>query len=290
MKADARCLICTANQALRVLNKHIRSEEEKWIRLQDMMKVISGFKWGLKPIEMGEILYSEIEKIIGKRDIYEKEKRRSNEIALSILDKIEKAVRDSADPLYDASKLAIAGNLIDLGAPSWDEERVYNKILEILEKPFGINDYETFKKELSNATSVLFIVDNSGEIVFDRLFIEMIKEYNPSVQIFVAAKSKPIINDATVQEAEEIMNGIATVIDSGMTIPGTIVEKSSEIFRELFFESDIVVSKGQGNFEGLNEEENEKLYFLLTIKCPVVADFLRLPEGTMVFMKNTKKR
>ncbi len=290
MKADSRCLVCTANQALRVLNKYVRSEEEKWIRLQDMMKIISELKWGLKPIEMGEIVYTEIEKIVGKRDIYEKEKKRSNEMALAILEKIKRAIKDSADPLYDAAKLSIAGNLIDLGTPSWDEERVYNKILEILEKPFGINDYETFKEELSNATSVLFIVDNAGEIVFDRFFIEIMKEYNSSVQVFVAAKSKPIINDATVKEAKEIMDGVATVIDSGMTIPGTIVEKSSDAFRKLFFEADIVVSKGQGNFEGLDGEENENLYFLLTVKCAVVADYLRVPEGTMIFMKNIKKR
>ena len=290
MKADSRCLVCTANQALRVLNKYVRSEEEKWIRLQDMMKIISELKWGLKPIEMGEIVYTEIEKIVGKRDIYEKEKKRSNEMALAILEKIKRAIKDSADPLYDAAKLSIAGNLIDLGTPSWNEERVYNKILEILEKPFGINDYETFKEELSNATSVLFIVDNAGEIVFDRFFIEIMKEYNSSVQVFVAAKSKPIINDATVKEAKEIMDGVATVIDSGMTIPGTIVEKSSDAFRKLFFEADIVVSKGQGNFEGLDGEENENLYFLLTVKCAVVADYLRVPEGTMIFMKNIKKR
>jgi len=290
MKADTRCLVCSVNQALRVLDKYIRSEEEKWIRLQDMMKIISNLKWGLKPIEMGEVIYGEIGKMIGKRDIYEREKKRSNEMALTILEKIKRAVRDSADPLYDAAKLSIAGNLIDLGAPTWDEERIYNKILEILEKPFGINDFEIFKEQLSNATSMLFITDNAGEIVFDRFFIEIMKEYNSSVQVFVAAKSKPIINDATVEEAKEIMDGVATVIDSGMTIPGTIVEKSSDAFRKLFFESDIVVSKGQGNFEGLDEEENEKLYFLLTVKCPVVADYLKVPEGTMIFMKNTKKR
>jgi len=290
MKADARCLVCSVNQALRVLNKYIRSEEEKWIRLQDMMKIISELRWGLKPIEMGEVIYGEIEKMIGKKDVYEKEKKRSNEMAYAILEKIKRVIKDSADPLYDAAKLSIAGNLIDLGAPSWDEERIYNKILEILEKPFGINDYETFKEELCSATSLLFITDNAGEIVFDRFFIEVMKEYNPSIQVFVAAKSKPIINDATVKEAREIMDGVATVIDSGMTIPGTIVEKGSDAFRKLFFEADIVISKGQGNFEGLDEEENEKLYFLLTVKCQVVADFLKVSEGTMVFMKNSKKR
>ncbi len=290
MRADSRCLICHAMQALRVFNKYMRSEEEKWIRLQDILSVLEKLKWGLKPIEIAEIIYPEIEKIVGKRDVYEKEKKRSNEVALKMLLKMERMIRESTDPLFDAAKLAIAGNLIDLGAPNWDEETVYRKILEILERPFGIDDFEEFKEELSQAGRIFYIVDNAGEIVFDKFFIEIMKEYNPSLEVVVAAKSKPIINDATVEEARQIMDGVAQVIDSGMQIPGAIVEKGSDAFRRLFFESDIVISKGQGNFEGIIEEDNEKVYFLLTVKCPVVADFLHVPERTMVFMKNKRKR
>lgn len=290
MRADSRCLICHAMQALRVFNKYMRSEEEKWIRLQDILSVLEKLKWGLKPIEIAEIIYPEIEKIVGKRDVYEKEKKRSNEVALKMLLKMERMIRESTDPLFDAAKLAIAGNLIDLGAPNWDEETVYRKILEILERPFGIDDFEEFKEELSQAGRIFYIVDNAGEIVFDKFFIEIMKEYNPSLEVVVAAKSKPIINDATVEEARQIMGGVAQVIDSGMQIPGAIVEKGSDAFRRLFFESDIVISKGQGNFEGIIEEDNEKVYFLLTVKCPVVADFLHVPERTMVFMKNKRKR
>jgi len=277
-------------QALRAFNKYMRSEEEKWIRLQDILSVLEKLKWGLKPIEIAEIIYPEIEKIVGKRDVYEKEKKRSNEVALKMLLKMERMIRESTDPLFDAAKLAIAGNLIDLGAPNWDEETVYRKILEILERPFGIDDFEEFKEELSQAGRIFYIVDNAGEIVFDKFFIEIMKEYNPSLEVVVAAKSKPIINDATVEEARQIMDGVAQVIDSGMQIPGAIVEKGSDAFRRLFFESDIVISKGQGNFEGIIEEDNEKVYFLLTVKCPVVADFLHVPERTMVFMKNKRKR
>lgn len=290
VRADSRCLICHAMQALRVFNRYMRSEEEKWTRLQDIMEVLKNLKWGLKPIEIAEIVYPEIEKIVGKRDVYEKEKKRSNDVALKMVERMERMIREATDPLFDAAKLAIAGNLIDLGTPNWNEETIYNKILEILEKPFGIDDFEQFKEELLKATNVLYLVDNAGEIVFDRFFIEIMKEYNKGLNVVVAAKSKPIINDATVEEAKEIMDGVAQVIDSGMKIPGTIVERGTDSFRRLFFESDIVISKGQGNFEGIIEEENERVYFLLTVKCPVVADFLGVPEGTMVFMKNRRKR
>ena len=285
MKADARCLVCHMNQALRVFNKYMRSEEEKWERLKNVMNILQKSKWGMKPIEIAEILYPALENIVNVRDVYENEKKRSNEMAWKMLEKFGKVIRSSMDPLYDAAKLAIAGNLIDLGTPNWNEDTVYNKISEILQKPFGINDYEMFKEELSQASNILYIVDNAGEIVFDRFFIEIMKEYNEDIDVVVAAKSKPIINDATVSEAMEIMEGVADVINSGMTVPGTIVERGSDRFRKLFFSSDIVISKGQGNFEGIVGEEGGNVYFMLTVKCDVVSDFLKVPVGTMVFMK-----
>ena len=285
MRADARCLICHMNQALRVFNRYMRSEEEKWERLKDVMKVLEEARWGMKPIEIAELMYPRISEMVGSKDVYEREKKRSNEMALKMLQRFERMIKESADPLYDASKLAIAGNLIDLGTPSWDEDMVYRKITEILEKPFGINDFENFKEDLSKASTALYIVDNAGEIVFDRFLIEVMREYNPSLSVVVAAKSKPIINDATVEEAREVMDGVADVIDSGMTVPGTIVERGTDVFRRFFFESDVVVSKGQGNFEGIVEEKGGNVYFLLTVKCDVVADYLGVPVGTMVFMK-----
>ncbi len=285
VRADARCLVCHMNQALRVFDKYMRSEEEKWERLKNVMVVLQKAKWGMKPIEIAEVLYPALEEMVNARDVYEQEKRRSNEMAEKMLRKFGEIIKSSMDPLYDAAKLAIAGNLIDLGTPNWNEDSVYKKISEILQKPFGINDYEVFKEELSRSSSILYIVDNAGEIVFDRFFIEVMKEYNEDIDVVVAAKSKPIINDATVLEAAEIMEGVAEVIDSGMTIPGTIVERGSDRFRKLFFNSDIVVSKGQGNFEGIVGESGGNVYFLLTVKCDVVSDFLKVPVGSMVFMK-----
>ncbi len=272
-------------QALRVFDLYMKSEQEKFERMKDVMEVLKGAKWGMKPIEIAEILYPKLEEIVGARDVYKKQKEKSNEMAMKMLEKFMGMIRASSDPLYDAAKLAIAGNLIDLGTPSWDEEMVYRKISEILGRPFGINDFEDFKEDLMRSSTVLYIVDNAGEIVFDKFFIEIMKEYNENLNVVVAAKSKPIINDATVEEARRIMDGVAEVIDSGMTVPGTIVEKGSDTFRRLFFESDIVISKGQGNFEGIVEEEGGNVYFLLTVKCDVVADYLKVPVGTMVFMK-----
>jgi uncharacterized protein with ATP-grasp and redox domains len=285
MKADARCIICHMKQALRVFDRHMRSEQEKWERMKNVMEVLKDIEWGVKPIEIAEVLYPKLEELIGKRDVYEKEKKRSNEVAFKMLERFEKMIRESTDPLYDAAKLAIAGNLIDLGTPNWNEDIVYRKVNEILEKPFAINDFESFKEELSKSTTILYIVDNSGEIVFDRFFIEIMREYNEGIDVIVAAKSRPIINDVTVEEARSVMEGVADVIDSGMTIPGTIVERGTDEFRRLFFESDIVVSKGQGNFEGIVGERGGNVYFLLTVKCDVVSDFLKVPVGSMVFMK-----
>ncbi len=285
MRADERCLICYLIQSARIFKIHVRSAEERWKRLQDVMEDLSKLGWGMKPLEIAEFVYPKISKILQKSDPFAEVKRRSNELAKSVLEKIEREIRYSSDPLYDASKLAIAGNLIDLGNPNWEEDRVFDKIVEILEKPFGIDDFEEFKEDLRRASTVLYIVDNSGEIVFDKFFITIAKEYNPALNFLVAAREKPIINDATVEDVLSIgMDEVARVMSSGMEIPGTIVERASDEFRRAFFESDIVISKGQGNFEGLINEPRE-IYFMLTVKCDVVADFLKTAVGTLIFMK-----
>ncbi len=290
MKADARCLDCHVEQALRVISKYVRSEEEKWTKLQKIMSILSDVPWGKRPIEVAEYIYTELANMVGKKDVYAEDKKRSNDIAEKILEKFQKIIRSSSDPLYDAAKLAIAGNLIDLGAPGWNEEKVYERILQILEKPYGINDYEEFKERLKESTTLFYLADNAGEIVLDRFFIEIMKEYNPELDVVVAAKSSPIINDVTVEDAKSVLGNVAEVIDSGLEIAGAIIEKANETFRRLFFESDLVIAKGQGNFEGLVGEEKDELYFLLTVKCDVVGDFLGVPPGTLVFMKNTKER
>ncbi len=285
MRADFRCLICYLIQSARVFNTYIRSSEERWKRLQDIMSDLSKLNWGLKPMEIAEYVYPRISRILQKYDPFAEIKERSNAIAENILEKIEKEIRSSADPLYDAAKLAIAGNLIDLGNPNWDEERVFDKIIDILEKPFGIDDFEEFKEDLRKASSILYIVDNAGEIVFDRFFMEIARDYNPSMVVTVAAREEPIINDATVEDVLSIgMDKVAGVISSGMRIPGTVVDKATDDFRRAFFESDIVISKGQGNFEGLIDEKRD-IYFMLTVKCDVVADFLKTTVGTLIFMK-----
>ncbi len=285
MKADSRCLVCHAKQALRLLDLHVRNEAEKWEKLQLVMKEISKLPYGLKPIEMADTVYGTLSDLVGEEDPYADLKDKLNSLAEGILSRLEKSIRSSADPLYDSAKLAIAGNILDLGTPNWDGDKVFDRVVEILEKPFGINDFETFKDDLRYATTLLYIADNVGEIVFDRFFIEMMKEYNESLDVIVAVKRKPVINDATVEDAIKVgMDRVASVLDSGMEIPGTIVERASDEFRHVFYESDLVVSKGQGNFEGLIEE-SRSIYFLLVVKCDVVADFLKTPVGTLVFMK-----
>ncbi|HDG61782.1 MAG: hypothetical protein B5M49_01005 [Thermotoga sp. 4484_232] len=285
MRADARCLICTLNQAMRVLSKYEKSHHKKWQRIQEIMKKLSEMEWGLKPLEIGGRVHTYLKKVLNAKDPYIEEKKRSNEMAERILEELKPMIRSSADPLYDASKLAAAGNLIDLGLPDWNEKRAFERIKEILSKPFGKEDFERFKESIKNAFSLLYVLDNSGEVVFDRFFIEIMKEYNPSLEVTVAAKASPVINDVTVEDALSVgMDKVANIISSGMELPGTMLDFSNEGFRKHFFESDIVLSKGQGNFEGLVDEDRKNLFFLLVVKCDVVAEFLNVPVESLVFV------
>ncbi|QTA37810.1 DUF89 family protein [Thermosipho ferrireducens] len=289
MLSKARCLLCHVEQAQRVLDKFIHSEEEKWVLMQRILQDLSNTKYGLKPIEIAEILYTKLEEYIGINDIYKKEKELSNKIASRAVEILEDEILDSADPLYEAAKLAVTGNLIDFGTFKENHEKLITRVLELWNEPFGMEDIEEFKERLLDSSTLLYVADNAGEIVFDKFFIEIMKQTNPELYIAVAVKGAPIINDATVDDAiYSGINSVAEIINTELKTAGTTVEKASDSFRRAFFDYDIVIAKGQGNFEGLSDEKRENLYFALVAKCEVVANYIGVPKGTKLFINSRR--
>ncbi|ANQ54389.1 hypothetical protein BG95_08205 [Thermosipho sp. 1063] len=289
MKSISKCLTCHVEQAQRILDKFVSSEQEKFEFLKEILKELSKTRFGLKPIEIAEFLYKKLEELLDKEDLYKTEKEKSNKIALSLYENFKFKVLDCADPLYEAAKLAVSGNLIDFGALSNSPEELFDRINEIWQQPFSIDDFELFKSNISNSNTLLYIADNTGEIVFDMLFIEILKEFHPKLNISVALKGHPIINDATVEDGYAIgLNKFATLINTELKTAGTCLEKSSQLFREAFFMHDIVIAKGQGNFEGLSEVSRKNLYFALVAKCQVISDYIGVEKGSKIFM-NSKR-
>jgi uncharacterized protein with ATP-grasp and redox domains len=232
----------------------------------------------------------------GIEDLYAEEKRQSNEGALAVAPKIRKALQAAEDPLFTALEYAIAGNSIDFGARhDLDIMQTIESLVEdeaelIKNERPELFAYSALRRSLEAANgrsgTLLYIADNAGELVFDGILAETIGRQFPHLSITIAVREEPILNDATLQDAAAAgIPGCLRVISSGSTAPGTLLEECSDRFREEFDRADTIISKGQGNYETLSEEERE-IFFLLKIKCGVIAADTGGHAGDILLMRN----
>jgi uncharacterized protein with ATP-grasp and redox domains len=218
-------------------------------------------------------------------DIYADVKDKSNRIALKYVSKLRGEIEESPNPLETAVQIAAAGNIIDFGAKqhgSLDLEKEINTITDVEFDRFDINH---FTQKLESAKQLLYICDNSGEIVCDSLLIETIQNLYPEIKIVAAVREKPIINDATMKDARDVsLIDLVDVISSGSIYPGTVLKETNEEFHTLFDTADLILSKGQGNFETLLPVQNDRLFFLLRIKCEHMATLSGVEKGNLVLL------
>ena len=283
MKTYLDCIPCFVHQAIRA-GQMATSDEEKLKEILDrtgeMIKTIS---LQSTPAETGTMVYKIVSEVTGVADPYKKIKEQHIAEAKSIYPELEAMVKQSDDRLLTAIKIAIAGNIIDLGVNH--EFDIVSDVKKILQQEFAIFDYDAFKNSLKKAEKVLYLGDNCGESVFDKI---LIKELHKPVQYVV--RSKPIINDVTTAEA--IASGIdevAEIIESGSQSPGIILNRSNPDFLYRFKRADMVISKGQGNFEGLSEC-NRQVFFLLKAKCAVIARHIGVKNGSIILKELNPQR
>ena len=219
-------------------------------------------------------------------DPYGEIKRQSNDAAMRFAGAFRKKLRESPDPLQYGVKIAAAGNIIDFGAKKHGSLDVEEELRTLDDREFGRFDFAAFADRLRSASSLLYICDNAGEIVFDKLFIEAIQRCYPAVEITCAVREAPVINDAIICDAQAAgLDEVATVISSGSIYPGTLLDETSDEFRRLYERADLIVSKGQGNFETLLDEADERLFFILRIKCDQMARLSGVEKGALVLMQ-----
>jgi uncharacterized protein with ATP-grasp and redox domains len=245
---------------------------------------------------MGRNIYTMISKITGKKDPYREIKEESNKIALKLYPEMKVRIKnmDEDKQLLTAIKLSIIGNIIDFGIE--DMESIQEKIHIMLNDEFNFQknidekyfDYSAFQQYLSEVDSVLYLADNSGEVVFDRILIEqLVKNYHKNV-IYVV-KGKPVSNDALVDDAIFCeINKFANIISSGADSPGIVLKYCSPEFIRIFDETKMIISKGQGNYEALSDKENP-IFFLLIAKCPLIARHIGCRIGDFVLENGLKK-
>jgi uncharacterized protein with ATP-grasp and redox domains len=280
MRTYLDCIPCLMNQTLRAAR--LATDDEKTIKaiLDRVGSLVKEIPMGDPPPKTARRVYRIIEESTGNPDPYHELKIRNTQTALELYPALKEKIRRSGDPLLTAIRLAIAGNVIDFGI----NERVdiQKEIDQKMKQTLVISDYDAFKASLASCDEILYIGDNAGESVFDRILIE---EINKPVEYTV--RSAPVINDVTHADALQAgLDQVAKVIPSGADSPGVVLELCSPKFRDRFNRSKMIISKGQGNFEALSDV-NAPVFFLLIAKCPIIARDIGVSVGDMILARAT---
>ncbi len=277
MISDYRCLFCFFRTVEKLLEREPLSKEKKEAFISEMINVYQRSQKNFSAPEFSREIRLILKNFTNNPDPYKNEKLQTNEQALKMAPEISGIIKGSADSFNTALRISIAGNVIDFAAN--DQFNLKTTINRALTENIAIDHSEILKSEIKKARSVLYLGDNAGEIIFDKLFIS--EMMHP--RVIFAVRGGPILNDVTLEDAEFAgMKEVAEVISSGYDAPSTIPEKSSEIFQKHFKEADLIISKGQGNLEGLLHLNDKRIFFLLLVKCDVIAELLKVKKNSMV--------
>jgi uncharacterized protein with ATP-grasp and redox domains len=283
MRIFLDCIPCFVRQALDAARLATDDKQIHEQVLRNVLILAKDLDMSQSPPAMGQKIHRLIRELVGTEDPYRDIKRQFNNAALHLYSKMRTYIIQSKDMIETAMRLAIAGNIIDFGVNSELQESELEKaISESLAAEFSDMQLGPFEQALNEAEEILYIADNAGEIIFDRLLIERL----PIEKVTVVVKGAPVINDATMEDA--VLAGlprIVEVIDNGSDGPGTILETCSQVFIDRFKEADLVIAKGQGNYETLSDVD-KNIFFILKAKCPVIAQDLGCEVGEMIFRKS----
>ena len=286
MRVYPECLPCLVKQGLNAAQKLNLPKEKLFEVSKGGIKYLAGFEdYDRSPAYYAYHIQKLVKEITGEEDPFKEIKKISNRKALEIANgDLVREFLKSGDPLRNALKLSAIGNILDFAILS--EEEVYKKLHQLLEEDFTVNHYGRFKEELKTSKRILIIGDNAGEIVFDKFLVRELLNLNK--EVVYAVKGKPILNDATMEDALEVsMTSLCKVVDNGNDRVGTDLSVASESFLEEWNKADLIISKGQANFESLSDINEKPIYFLLTAKCPPVANETGAKRvGALVFKRN----
>jgi uncharacterized protein with ATP-grasp and redox domains len=258
--------------------------------LRETLRLVAEMPLDRSPPWMGQHIHRLLRGATRNPDPYYEVKKQSNALALALYPMLRERIRASDDPFATAVRLAIAGNVIDFGCKSnLDDDEVHEAIEDAMSAHSPDPDdvaVDDLRRAIERAGDILYIADNAGEVVFDRLLIEEM----PTDRITLVVRGGPVINDATREDAAAAgLNSLVPVIDNGSDVPGTILESCSPSFQTRFEQCDLVIAKGQGNYETLRGNDHN-IFFLFKAKCPVIARDIGSEVGQMIVWHNGRRR
>jgi uncharacterized protein with ATP-grasp and redox domains len=241
----------------------------------EALRILQSLPENSTPPEISRHVHRAVREITANPDPYLQAKAESTQKALALLPRLRAILAEADDPLETAVRLSIAGNIMDFGPnPQFD---LWEVVERILEQPLAINDLETLRQRLSNVRDLLYLADNAGETVFDRLLIETLKP-----KVVYVVKGGPVLNDATYEDAVAAgIDQVAEVVDNGTQITGTIIDLCSPEFQARFRQAELIISKGMGNYETLSTVKGP-IFHLMQVKCPVIGMDVGAPQGSVV--------
>jgi len=283
MRTYLDCYPCFLRQTLEAGRIAGADEVQIHAMLGRVLDLLKHVDLASTPPEIGDRVHRLVRDEVDHKDPYKPAKEAATREALALYPRLKTLVDQADDPLDTAIRLSIAGNIIDFGpAQAYD---LWETVERVLAQPFAVDDQRAFRDALAHANWVLYLADNAGETVFDRVLIETL-----DAPVIYAVKSGPVLNDATEEDAVAAgVDRVADVIDTGTDSPGTVLARCSQAFRELYAQAGVVIAKGQANYETLSEE-GPRTFFLLQTKCPVIARDIGVPVGSVVLKRGQRAR
>lgn len=276
MKATLDCLECVAKQALRAARIATDDKATQRKILDETLARIPQMDTDDSPAALSMTAYQLAAKHSGKKDPYEALKRAQNDMALSLEDAMRSRIEESNDPLVTALHLAAAGNVIDLGILDSEEIDIEKVIEEVLQERFSVDHTDVLKAALEDCNDLLYLLDNAGEIVFDKLLIE---ELQKLTTVTAVVKGAPMLNDVVRADAELVgLTSVCEVIDNGGAFIGSPLEQVPQSFLDRMAAADVIIGKGQGNYETIDEFDGN-VFLILRAKCEIIARHMGVKFG-----------
>lgn len=278
MKTTLACIPCFVRQINEAMALCGVDEARGADIMRRLLRELAGADWNAAPVSLAQRLHRQIRAAVQRPDPYLPVKDRMNSLALELLPALRRQAAAQPDPAEAVVRIAIAGNLLDSGAKTSLTDAEVRAAMDRVFHDRLRGSVPGLLRAAGLARQILFLADNAGEIIFDRMLIELL----PAEKMFVAVRGRPIINDALMADAETAgLPEIVPVIDNGSDVPGTILSECSEEFQQIYAGSDLIIAKGQGNYESLSDTDKHT-FFLLRIKCPLVGGHVGADVGDMV--------
>ncbi len=276
MRTYLDCYPCFLRQALSAARRVGADDAQQHAIMGATLALLQTRPPGQNPPEIGYAVHRIVRERLGHSDPYRDIKAQSTQAALTLYPRLKALVAASADPLETAVRVSIAGNIIDFAQTDALPD-LWATVERVLAAPLAVDDLPALRAALVSADRVLFLADNAGETVFDRVLIETLL-----LPVSYGVKGGPTLNDATREDALAAgLETCAEIMDNGSDAPGTLLPLCSEAFCRLYAAAPLIIAKGQANYETLSAA-GPRVFCLLQVKCPVIGRDVGAPVGGVV--------